>query len=121
VVSALFTPYFSRRAVREFLRKIPGIGARCTVSLGPEGVFTDSPKGYSLVRWHAFTHFTETPAFFLLYAGTSPSFVPKRAFETDAALHAWREMLRAYVGNTTLDQRRGFAVQPVTSAETDRV
>jgi hypothetical protein len=119
MVSALFVPYFSRRAVRDYLQKIPGIGARCTISLSPEGIFTDSARGYSLVRWHAFTHFTETSRFFLMYSGASPTFVPKRAFETDAARDAWREMLRAYVGNTTLDERRGFAVQPVDAAGGD--
>lgn len=86
----LSSPFFARRRFGGYYRRNPMLGRQTRATFSPEGLWTESVYGYSLSRWHGFTHFSETPALLLLHIGPqNPICIPKRAFEPSQ----WQEAM----------------------------
>ena len=110
---AIFQPLVTRRQLTEYFHKHPWFGEVSVATYWPHGLFVQTASGETFIRWHAFTHFTETKRLFLLHRGQEMLFLAKRAFPDAAALDAYRQLLTHYIGRTSQEQRHGFPVQPV--------
>jgi hypothetical protein len=111
VVFSLYARERFRRQILAVWHYTPHLGEHVRLSLGPDGVFSESAGGQSFIRWHVFTHYTDAPAAFLLFRGPATVvIVPKRAMARPQleACHRW---LQENIFHTELAARdRGFPV-----------
>jgi hypothetical protein len=116
VLFALFQPLVTRRMLIDYFQKHSQFGDSSVATYWPQGLLIQTASVEMLVRWHAFTHFTESKRLFLLHRGPgNPLFLAKRVFVDAAALEAYRQLLTHYIGRTSQEQRHGFPVQPIAS------
>jgi hypothetical protein len=113
---AIFQPFLTRRLLRDYFHKHPQFSECSVATYWPQGLLVQTASVEMLVRWHAFTHFTESKRLFLLHRGPgNPLFLAKRVFADAAALESYRQLLTHYIGRTSQEQRHGFPIEPVAS------
>jgi hypothetical protein len=118
---ALYSPFAGRRFLREFFRKHPQLSEQSVTTYTTEGVLMRTASIETFIRWHAFTHFEESARLIFLYRGPqNPVFVAKRVFATPADLEAYRQLLRQFIGRTSLQTQQGFPVVVATPAAGSR-
>jgi len=109
VIVALVNPFLTRRLLGEHFRKHPQMSETSVATYSAEGIFVQTPSADTLVRWHAFTHVTESRRLFFLNRGPGNSlFLAKRVFATPAEVDAYRALLMQYIGRTAIETRPGF-------------
>jgi hypothetical protein len=70
-------------------------------SFADNGFTSESYSGCSTMRWHAFSHWAETPHLFLIYFGPVISYyIPKRCVGSDVQLQEFRAFLQIAIGRT---------------------
>ena len=110
-VRAAIMPFTMRDMLRKYYREHAAFAEETVTTLSDQGMTNESPTGVAVTRWHAFTHYAETPELFLLYRGPKHvHYLPKRAFESPEQLELCRRYLVDYVGRTAIENRPGFPV-----------
>jgi len=110
-VNALTVSAWARYQLRRAFRARRAAQAVARVTLSADGYRVDSAGTELLIRWHAFSHYVETPTAFLLHLGPhNAQVLPKSALA--APHHATvRSLLQNYIGRTRPDTSpAGFPV-----------
>jgi hypothetical protein len=123
VVRATAMPFTVRDTLRTYYRQHPMLAEETVTTLSAEGVRNQTSTSDALIRWHAFTHYAETPELFLLYRGPKyVHYLPKRALGEPGQLEQCRQYLVNFVGRTAIEQHPGFPITvpaiPVTTTAT---
>lgn len=114
VLLAIFQPFLARRMLRDYFHKHPQLGESSVATYWPEGLLVQTASAEMLIRWHAFTHFTESRRLFFLHRGPgNPLFLAKRVFADSEALAAYRQLLMNLIGRTAQAHRHAFPIQPI--------
>jgi hypothetical protein len=111
-----------RRVISKLWNQHPIYQEPKIYTLNDDGFTSDSYSGTSTMRWHAFSHWVETPRLFMLYFGPVISYyIPKRSIGDQQQINALREFLQAVIGRTKYTPPvRAFPVEsPVTVPNAD--
>lgn len=111
-INILISPFTIRSTLTNYFRKHPQFCETTTTTYYTQGLLIESASSDTLIRWHAFTHFTETRDMFHLHRGPgNPSILAKRIFTSQAEMEAYRQLLMHYIGRTELELRQGIPVE----------
>src|SRR5439155_19865065 len=69
VLFASFQPLVTRRMLADYFQKHPQFGESSVATYWPGGLLVQTASVEMLIRWHAFTHFTESKRLFFLHRG----------------------------------------------------
>jgi hypothetical protein len=101
----------ARHRLRHAYRSRGALHAVTRVILSADGYRTESAGTEQLIRWPAFTHYTETPTAYLLYHGGEAEVLPKSALG-EAQRRDVPELFRLWIGQSGAAGGRGFPVAP---------
>gem|GEM_PF-6662271 len=83
-------------------KQAPSVREPVEIEILEECLASKSISYKSLVHWHGFTKFIETPKLFILYEGKMlTKVVPKRAFERNEKIQEFRDLLNEKITSST--------------------
>jgi hypothetical protein len=100
-VGGLLAPWKMNAPLRQLWKSHPVYSEPKRYTIDDSGFSSDSYSGTSLLRWHAFTHWTETPHLFMVFFGPQVSYcIPKRCLEGPDQTDELREIFKLAIGRT---------------------
>lgn len=101
LLQAVLIPSKTRQGLKKLWKNHPVYNAPQRYTLDETGFSSENYNGHSTMRWHAFSHWAETPRLFLIYFGPVVSYyIPKRCVGDQKRIDALREFLQAAIGRT---------------------
>jgi hypothetical protein len=106
-----------RRAFIGLWKRHPHYAESTTVTLGPEGFSSENYSGHFYLRWHVFSHWSETRRLFLIFRGPQVChYLPKRCLGGEAAISECRAILQGVIGKTQYVRPiPAFPIEPIQS------
>jgi hypothetical protein len=101
LVSGLLIPWNFSASLKRLWKTHPVYSEPKRYTIDASGFASDSYSGTSILRWHAFSHWTETSQLFLVFFGPQVSYcVPKRCLESLDQINELRDILKREIGRT---------------------
>jgi hypothetical protein len=100
-IAGLSAPWKMNAPLRRLWKTHPVYGEPKRYTIDDSGFSSDSYSGTSILRWHAFSHWTETKHSFMVFFGPQLSYcIPKRCLGSTDQIDELRDRLKLEIGRT---------------------